>query len=65
MSQLNKLDDNFEKLKMEKGAINTHYFIGDISNSTPEQFAAEANIVMEAYMLGNTTKVHFGDSYTK
>lgn len=62
-TELEKLNQNYEQLRAECGLMDTRFYIGEISDSTPEQFAKEANLVMEAYMGNNTTVVEFNDSY--
>jgi len=61
-SALDKLDKNYELVKSERGVTDTRYYIGEIKECTPEQFAEEANIVLDAYISGDVSPLRFNDS---
>lgn len=55
-NQLKKLDENFEILK-KQGVTDSRFYIGEVSETTAEEFAKEANLVMDAYLSGKTKRV--------
>ncbi len=61
-SALDKLDRNYQLVKDTRGVTDTRYYIGEIKECTPEQFAEEANIVLDAYISGNVSPLRFNDS---
>ena len=61
-SALDKLDSNYELVKKQHGVTDTRYYIGEIKECTPEQFAEEANIVLEAYISGKVSPLRFDDT---
>lgn len=61
-SALERVDQNYDRLRREHGAVDTRFYIGDIKDVTPEQFAEEANLVLESFLSGNTTLVNLSDS---
>ena len=61
-SALEKLDRNYELVKSKKGVTDTHFYIGEIKECTPEQFAEEVNIVLDAYISGKVSPLCFGDA---
>ena len=60
-SQLKRLDENFEALK-QTGITDARFYIGEISETTAEQFAEEANLVIGAYLSGKVKEVRWDDS---
>lgn len=61
-SALEKLDRNYELVKSTRGVTDTRYYIGEIKECTPERFAEEANIVLDAYIDGKVSPLHFSDA---
>ena len=58
---MRKLDENYEILKRDKGVIDTRYYVGEIKDSKPEDFAREANVVLEEYIAGRVKRVELED----
>lgn len=61
-SALAKLDSNYELVKSQRGVTDTRYYVGEIKDCTPEQFAEEANTVLEAYIEGKVSPLRFDDA---
>ena len=55
-NQLKKLDENFEILK-KQGVTDSRFYIGEVSETTADEFAKEANLVLEAYINGKVKPV--------
>jgi hypothetical protein len=58
--QLSHLDKSFDALR-EKGFSDVRFYVGEITDTTAEQFAAEANIILDAVRQGKYKDVSWSD----